>query len=301
MNKDRKQDRPQRSARSASGPARRGAAAPGRAGPAAAEAPPTEGIAADLLNAAVAATAQLLTFTQPADAALSAFFRARKSGGRDRAFIAETAYAVLRRKRLLERLAACGPNLEPSFLAPGATPKRAPKTAGVRRISPRELVLLSLSRVRGMSQRQLEGALLPGEAEWLADIRRQPEPELSLAEQLDCPDWLVERLAPRMTAEELLALARALNTPAPLDLRVNTLKAERDDVIRRLAADGIAAAPCPYSPLGLRLKTKPYLAKHPAYLDGSIEVQDEGSQLLGFLLQPKRGEMVVDFCAGAGG
>ena len=260
-----------------------------------------DGLAADVLNAAVAATAQLLTFVLPADAALSAFFRARKSGARDRAFIAETAYAVLRRKRLLERLAATGPNLEPAFLAPGSTPKRGPKNAGPRRISPRELVLLSLSRVRGMSQRQLEGALLPGEAEWLADIRRQPEPELTLAEQLDFPDWLVERLAPRMTPEELLALARALNTPAPLDLRVNTLKAERDGVIQRLAADGIVATPCPYSPLGLRLKTKPYLAKHPAYLDGSIEVQDEGSQLLGFLLAPKRGEMVVDFCAGAGG
>ena len=260
-----------------------------------------DGLAADLLNAAVAASAQLLTFVLPADAALSAFFRARKSGAKDRAFIAETAYAVLRRKRLLERLAATGPNLEPAFLAPGSTPKRGPKVAGPRRISPRELVLLSLSRVRGMSQRQLEGALLPGEAEWLADIRRQPEPELTLAEQLDFPDWLVERLAPRMSAEELLALARALNTPAPLDLRVNTLKAERDGVITRLAADGIVATPCPYSPLGLRLKTKPYLQKHPAYLDGSIEVQDEGSQLLGFLLAPKRSEMVVDFCAGAGG
>jgi 16S rRNA (cytosine967-C5)-methyltransferase len=269
--------------------------------PAGSEAPTADGLAADLLNAAVAATAQLLTFNQPADAALSAFFRARKSGAKDRAFIAETAYAVLRRKRLLERLAACGPNLEPSYLAPGATPKRAPKTPGARRISPRELVLLSLSRVRGMSQRQLENALMPGEAEWLAEIRRQPEPELTLAEQLDFPDWLVERLAPRMPAEELLALARALNTPAPLDLRVNTLKAEREDVIKRLAADNIAATPCPYSPLGLRLKTKPYLAKHPAYLDGSIEVQDEGSQLLGLLLAPKRSEMVVDFCAGAGG
>ncbi|MDK9714057.1 MAG: RsmB/NOP family class I SAM-dependent RNA methyltransferase [Sulfuritalea sp.] len=269
--------------------------------PAGSEAPTADGLAADLLNAAVAATAQLLTFNQPADAALSAFFRARKSGAKDRAFIAETAYAVLRRKRLLERLAACGPNLEPSYLAPGATPKRAPKTPGARRISPRELVLLSLSRVRGMSQRQLENALMPGEAEWLAEIRRQPEPELTLAEQLDFPDWLVERLAPRMPAEELLALARALNTPAPLDLRVNTLKAEREDVIKRLAADGIVATPCPYSPLGLRLKTKPYLAKHPAYLDGSIEVQDEGSQLLGLLLAPKRSEMVVDFCAGAGG
>jgi 16S rRNA (cytosine967-C5)-methyltransferase len=269
--------------------------------PADGDAPVADRLAADLLNAAVAATAQLLTFNQPADAALSAFFRARKSGAKDRAFIAETAYAVLRRKRLLERLAACGPNLEPAFLAPGATPRRGPKTPGARRISPRELVLLSLSRVRGMSQRQLEGALLPGEAEWLADIRRQPEPELTLAEQLDFPDWLVERLAPRMTPEELLAMARALNTPAPLDLRVNTLKAEREAVMTRLAADGIVATPCPYSPLGLRLKTKPYLAKHPAYLDGSIEVQDEGSQLLGFLLAPKRSEMVVDFCAGAGG
>ena len=263
--------------------------------------PVADGLAADLLNAAVAATAQLLTFTQPADAALSAFFRARKSGGKDRAFIAETAYAVLRRKRLLERLAAAGPNLEPSFLAPGATPKRGPKTSGPRRISPRELVLLSLSRVRGMSQRQLEGALMPGEAEWLAEIRRQTEPELSLAEQLDFPDWLAERLAPRMSPEDLLALARALNTPAPLDLRVNTLKAEPVAVVTRLAADGIVATPTPFSPIGLRLKTKPYLQKHPAYLDGSIEVQDEGSQLLGFLLAPKRGEMVVDFCAGAGG
>ena len=334
MNNERKPGRSQRSTRSASGSVRRSDASARPGGPGVGDASSAEGLAADLLNAAVAATAQLLTFIQPADAALSAFFRARKSGARDRAFIAETAYAVLRRKRLLERLAACGPNLEAAFLAPGATPKRGPRDGtrqtGARRISPRELVLLSLSRVRGMSQRQLEGALLPGEAEWLADIRRQPEPELTLAEQLDFPDWLVERLSsqatgrpeidlaptgggadgasapgavpvPRMTPEELLALARALNTPAPLDLRVNTLKAERDDVVRRLAADGIAAVPTPYSPLGLRLKSKPYLAKHPAYLDGSIEVQDEGSQLLGFLLQPKRSEMVVDFCAGAGG
>ncbi|MFA5124068.1 RsmB/NOP family class I SAM-dependent RNA methyltransferase [Zavarzinia sp.] len=303
MSDDRKHGKPRGTARGAGGPRRD--AARTTTGHGAEQPAAVEGLAADLLNAAVAATAALLTFSQPADAALSAFFRARKSGAKDRAFIAETAYAVLRRKRLLERLAACGPNLEPAFLAPGSTPKRGPRpgaaSAGARRISPRELVLLSLSRVRGMSQRQLEGALLPGEVEWLAEIRRQPEPELTLAERLDFPDWLVERLAPRMSPEELLALARALNTPAPLDLRVNTLKAEREGVIARLAADGIAATPCPYSPLGVRLKTKPYLQKHPAYLDGSIEVQDEGSQLLGILLAPRRSEMVVDFCAGAGG
>jgi 16S rRNA (cytosine967-C5)-methyltransferase len=82
---------------------------------------------------------------------------------------------------------------------------------------------------------------------------------------------------------------------------VNEAKAKRKDVLARLAADGIAGEACRYSPVGIRLKGKPALAKHPLFLDGSIEVQDEGSQLLGYLLAPKRGEMVVDFCAGAGG
>jgi 16S rRNA (cytosine967-C5)-methyltransferase len=234
------------------------------------------GISVEQLNAAVAATALLLDFNQPADVALSGFFRAHRSGARDRAFIAETAYAVLRRKRLLERLA--GP-----------------------RPTPRQLVLLSLSRVRGMSQRQLDPALQEGEAEWLAGIRRGAEPDLTAAEQADLPDWLVERLLSRMTPQALQTMARALNTPAPLDLRVNSLKAERGAVAARLAADGIVAEPCAFAPLGLRLKGKPALQKHPAFLDGSFEVQDEGSQLLGYLLAPRRGEMVVDFCAGAGG
>ena len=234
------------------------------------------GISVEQLNAAVAATALLLDFNQPADVALSGFFRAHRSGARDRAFIAETAYAVLRRKRLLERLA--GP-----------------------RPTPRQLVLLSLSRVRGMSQRQLDPALQEGEAEWLAGIRRGAEPDMTFAEQADLPDWLVERLLSRMTPQALQTMARALNTPAPLDLRINSLKAERGAVAARLAADGIVAEPCAFAPLGLRLKGKPALQKHPAFLDGSFEVQDEGSQLLGYLLAPRRGEMVVDFCAGAGG
>ena len=72
-------------------------------------------------------------------------------------------------------------------------------------------------------------------------------------------------------------------------------------VLARLNADGLTAEPCRYSPLGIRLLGKPALSRHPLFLDGSFEVQDEGSQLLGFLLQPKRGEMVADFCAGAGG
>src|SRR5207237_8085087 len=88
---------------------------------------------------------------------------------------------------------------------------------------------------------------------------------------------------------------------APLDLRVNTLKAPREGVLDRLAFDEIEATPTRYSPLGVRLREKPALNEHPMFLDGAVEVQDEGSQLLGLLVEPRRGEMVVDFCAGAGG
>ena len=104
-----------------------------------------------------------------------------------------------------------------------------------------------------------------------------------------------------MDDESLLALARGLQSAAPLDLRVNSMKAPREAVLERLAYDEIEANPTRHSPLGVRLREKPVLNKHPMFLDGAVEVQDEGSQLLGMLMEPRRGEMVVDFCAGAGG
>ncbi len=229
-----------------------------------------------LLDQAVSVTTQLLMFAQPADAVLSAFFRAQKCGPRERALIAETAYAILRHKRSLA-----------AWLGPEMNTK--------------QLVLAAMVRYGGMSQRQLAEGLAPRDAEWVAQLKGRPEPALSLAEQTDLPDWLVERLSGLMDEAQLLELARALNQPAPLDLRVNTLKAERDAVLAQLTADGIAAQACPYAPDGIRTAGKPFVANEPLFLDGHIEVQDEGSQLLGHLLQPKRGEMVVDFCAGAGG
>lgn len=230
-----------------------------------------------MLDAAVVALARVLPFLQPADAVLSQFFREeRVLGNRDRGFVAETVYAVLRRKRHLEHIL-------------GGQPK------------PRQLVLLALARLQGVSQRQLADALRPGEADWLAKALAAPPTPLSLAEQADLPDWLTQRLLTRMDEAALLELARGLNHSAPLDLRVNSLKATREDVLARLAADGIEAVACRYAPLAIRLKAKPALQRHPLYVDGTIEVQDEGSQLLGYLMAPKRGEMVADFCAGAGG
>jgi 16S rRNA C967 or C1407 C5-methylase (RsmB/RsmF family) len=96
-------------------------------------------------------------------------------------------------------------------------------------------------------------------------------------------------------------LVQALADPAPLDLRVNTMKAKRDEVRQALAEAGIAAEPTPHSPWGLRLEGKPALNKLPLFTQGQVEIQDEGSQLLALLTDAKRGEMVVDFCAGAGG
>lgn len=239
---------------------------------------PAMRITIGLIDDALSALTSLLDFSYPADAVLSRFFREHKSlGPRERAFIAESVYTVLRRKRSLERL--CGRDGE--------------------RVTPRKLFLAALVRYQGMSQRQLGDVLKGKELDWIASIKGSTEDELSLAEKADFPDWLVDKL--QLADEALLALARGLNQSAPLDLRVNSFKAGRDEVLSRLQADGIEAEATPYAPLGIRLKAKPSLARHPMFLDGTFEVQDEGSQLLGHLLAPKRGEMVADFCAGAGG
>jgi 16S rRNA (cytosine967-C5)-methyltransferase len=230
-----------------------------------------------LIDATTTALNLLLKFEHPADAVLSKYFRDnRLLGQHDRGFIAETAYAVLRRRRLLEHLLG-------------------------REANPRRLVLAALVKLSGVSQRQLEEAVNEKDMKWVAELKGRTTGDLTLAEQADFPDWLAERLLAHMEAGELLKLAQGLNQPAPLDLRVNPLKSGREAVLARFAGEGIAAEAGTLSPLAIRLKAKPALQKHPLYLDGTIEVQDEGSQLLGYLLAPKRGEMAADFCAGAGG
>ena len=114
------------------------------------------------------------------------------------------------------------------------------------------------------------------------------------------PDWLAAPLK-QEAGDGFWPLVEAMNAPAPLDLRVNTLKAKREEVQAALKDAGIEAELTPYSPWGLRIHGKPALQKLDLFIQGLVEVQDEGSQLLAALLAPKRGEMVVDFCAGAGG
>jgi 16S rRNA (cytosine967-C5)-methyltransferase len=84
-------------------------------------------------------------------------------------------------------------------------------------------------------------------------------------------------------------------------LRVNLARASREEVLALLTADGLEPRATPYSPAGIRLAGKPAINRHPLFKQGLIEVQDEGSQLIAWLLGPRRGEMIADYCAGAGG
>ncbi|MGZ5666435.1 MAG: RsmB/NOP family class I SAM-dependent RNA methyltransferase [Usitatibacter sp.] len=228
------------------------------------------------LDAIVHALAAVLPANAPADRQLSQFFRDNKNlGGRDRALVADTVYAALRRRRFLEHV----------------TP----------RATPREMALATIVKLQGVGLGQIESALRGDEKAWLTALKQESGEDLPFEIRADLPDWVIARLRKHMPDDEILALARGLQQAAPLDLRVNTMKAPREAVLDRLAYDGIDANPTRLSPLGVRLREKPALNKHPMFLDGAVEVQDEGSQLLGLLVEPRRGEMVVDFCAGAGG
>ena len=231
-----------------------------------------------LHRAQVTALAQAITrvgrLDAPADATLTAFFREhRELGAHDRSLIADAVFAWLRRKRSLEALA--------------------------RTDAPRLVALAVLVRELGHSVRDLEAATSAAERDWLAEFKARVHEELPEAVAADVPDWLWERLG--TIDEDRAALARAWQAPAPLDLRVNALKATRDEALAALQAEGLRVTPTPWSPWGLRIAGRPSLARHPWLADGRVEVQDEGSQLVGALVAPKRTDMVVDFCAGAGG
>jgi 16S rRNA (cytosine967-C5)-methyltransferase len=216
----------------------------------------------------------VLKFDAPADGLVSMFFRQHKAlGTRERHTLAETTYAVLRQRLLFQHLAQSGQGpLE------------------------RRLAILGWQGNEGF----LRGALSEPEQGWLAQVQRIDRAALPDKLRHNLPDWLAVPLRQSL-GEQFWPLVGALAEPAPLDLRVNPVKARRDEVQRALAEAGIAAEATPFSPWGLRVQGKPALNKLPLFAEGHVEVQDEGSQLLALITDPKRGEMVVDFCAGAGG
>lgn len=219
---------------------------------------------------------EVLRFTGPTDVILSHYFRNHKQiGGRDRGIIAEAVYAFLRNKSVLMNFAESGV---------GSMMHRMSLLAVAE--------IVEVSAIAGLNEQEVS---------WLEHTTKIDRNQLPLAMRVNLPEWLFDYLMKHVGEAETIAFADAMNQKAPLDLRVNTIKANRDDVIKVLTDENIVCEPTPYSSLGIRVPKKPALQNMPIFKDGLIEVQDEGSQLLAQLLGAKRGNMVVDFCAGAGG
>ncbi len=227
-----------------------------------------------LLDACSELVRLTLKFDHPADAIVSKFFRDNRGlGPRERATLAETVYTVLRKKQLFDHLA-------PS----GSGPKE------------RRLAILGFYGPGDF----LRSALSDQEKNWLDQCEQVKPEDLMERHRHNLPEWLVQPIKDQVGAG-FWPLMESLKRGAGLDLRVNDFKAKRADVQKELTQSGIKAVPTPYSPWGLRIAGKPALNKMEAFTRGDFEVQDEGSQLLAMLVDAKRGEMVVDFCAGAGG
>ena len=227
-----------------------------------------------LLDACSELVRLTLKFDHPADAIVSRFFRDHRSlGPRERATLAETVYTVLRKKLLFDHY--------------------APSGSGSKE---RRLAILGFYGPGDF----LRSALSEQEKSWLDQCGKIKVADLMERHRHNLPEWLVQPLKEQL-GDQFWPLVECLNQGAGLDLRVNAFTTKRADVQKALAQAGIKAAPTPYSPWGLRIAGKPALNKLEAFTRGDFEVQDEGSQLLAMLLDARRGEMVVDFCAGAGG
>ena len=115
------------------------------------------------------------------------------------------------------------------------------------------------------------------------------------------PAWITRQWLSQLGEEEAVALAQANVLPPPLTVRVNTLKASREEVIARLAGEGITAEPGRYSPFALHLSGPIQLAGLSSFREGLFTVQDESSQLAVIFLDPRPGERILDLCAAPGG
>ena len=248
-------------------------------------------IPAARIQAVIELLANIIEEPRPADGTVSAYFRDRRFiGSKDRAAINVRTYRIIRAYHRLgwwikrngmevnERTLVIADLMferEHSFAS-------LPDTFSGERFTPDLLSEDELKLARALDKQNLE------------------HPHLPLREKTECPEWAFETLQASL-GDLYEAEMKAMLTPAPMDLRVNALKANRDEVFAKLKEDGLDVQLGKISPNAIRAFGRPQIAQHPLYMNGSIEIQDEGSQMIAALADAKPGEQVVDFCAGAGG
>lgn len=231
----------------------------------------------------------ILTTTTPADQLMTQSFRNKRFiGAGDRRFISEMIYQILRQRLLLEWVLT--------------------KALGAK--DARSLLLALLVVIESQKDETLErhfnsasyhpSRLTAFEEMLIGKMRTIPLDQAPKAVKLNIPEWLFP-LFEAAFGEHVEAEIAAMNEPASLDLRVNTLKTTRSTVLKKLKKNDIMAVETPFSPVGLRLSSRRPLGQDPLWQEGLIEVQDEGSQLVGLLTHAQSGMTVLDYCAGAGG
>lgn len=246
-------------------------------------------------SARLQATIDLLDAIQstgrPADGVVSTWLRQRRYiGSKDRAEITGRVYQLLRHYARLgwwiERAQAMDTPRARAIASVMLLDDQPVETIETlfdgERYSPGKLLDDEYTLARSLSRKKVDDPAMP---EWVRS---------------ELPEWAAAPLR-RAFGEDFDREVMALLDAASVDLRVNEARAERDEVVGVLGAAGIQAKPTPMSPLGLRLVGRPQVAAHPAFRSGLVEVQDEGSQIVGLLVDARPGQQVVDFCSGAGG
>ena len=243
------------------------------------------------LQAALDLLTEIDTVTRPADAITSAYFRARRYiGSHDRAAVSTLLYAILRHRARLGWWAAGdeGQNTPRMRLIAWLVLSEKKSLRDIRELfdggkfSPLKLTEFETTLIGKLEGHDVEHPKMPEEI------------------KVECPDWAATSLKRRF-GKNFMPEMQALLEPAPLDLRVNPLKATRETMLAELKKLSVKAELCSLSPFGIRVFERPSLAALPMLKNGSVEIQDEGSQLVAALVDAKPGMRVVDFCAGAGG
>ncbi len=239
------------------------------------------------LQASIELLDEVLGTDRPADGVISAYFRTRRFiGAGDRRSVSDQVWRTLRHRA------------------------RLGWSLGVDHPSGRLLIAANLVRGEGKSVDHVAGlysGAKNGPSPMAANEKRLVEraatrdtAAMPREAKLELPWWLLQKFDEAFGAEADKELG-ALGVEAPLDLRVNTLKASREQVLANLKDEGLDATPTPLSPIGVRLPARISLGDHAGFRDGLFEVQDEASQLCAQLIDAQPGMNVMDLCAGAGG
>lgn len=248
--------------------------------------------------------------TQPPDHIVSDFFKSKKYlGSHDRRFIAETVFGMIRHRRFLEALLEQYVSLHPAQDALDTTRHRYLSLFVAYGVAVQNHIEANGQPVNGVVPESYWKTYFPkfelqSYVQWIVSNKPlaflEHDPVVRLGVRYSFLDWMIEEWQEQVT-NEIEPLLTALNTPAPVTLRVNLQKTSRDECTLRLREEGVEVTPAPISQSGLIAQKRFNQQALQSFKDGWFEMQDEGSQIVSLLVNPQPGEIVIDACAGAGG